>query len=70
MEYTVEVAFGNLEKAEGSEKAVVVYKQEGKYTTDCPSLAFSFGGKNPGRWRVRAKNKNGASEWRFFKFER
>jgi hypothetical protein len=37
-----------------------------------PYAVFTFGGKNLGRWRVRASNKIGTSDWsdhRYFQFE-
>jgi hypothetical protein len=39
--------------------------------TKIPYVAWSFGGSQPGRWRVKAKNRHGESawtQWRTFDF--
>jgi hypothetical protein len=40
-------------------------------TSDAPYDAYAFGGRQPGRWRVRARNSVGESQWseyRHFEF--
>jgi len=71
MRYAVEVESGNY-KVDGNGRRAVVYNNEVEITSELPYAAFAFGGKNPGRWRVKAKNALGESnwsEWRLFQFE-
>jgi hypothetical protein len=48
------------------------YNKEKELVSELPYAAFAFGGKSPGRWRVKATNALGESEWsewRLFEFE-
>ena len=72
MEYTVEVESGQHEVHAKGERAVLVYHRSIEMNSELPYAAFAFGGKNPGRWRVKAKNALGESDWskwRHFQFE-
>jgi hypothetical protein len=69
--YVVEVQTGQYGVIEGKDTLVYVSKRH--YRASCPYQAFSFGGKNAGRWRVMAVNKKGQSawtEWHYFRFEK
>jgi hypothetical protein len=73
IEYLVEVETGQYELRAKDGFAERVYHKSEDQSTVLPYAAFAFGGKNPGRWRVKAKNELGESdwsEWRTFVFER
>lgn len=72
IEYAIEIQSGQYEVRKAEKNAVLVYHNADDLVSELPYAAFSFGGKNPGRWRVRAKNELGESEWsdwRLFAFE-
>jgi hypothetical protein len=72
IEYDIEVESGHYEVKGKDRKAVFVWTNFQNLVTELPYAAFAFGGKNPGRWRVRASNEFGESnwsEWRLFEFE-
>jgi hypothetical protein len=72
IEYAIEIQSGQYELRGGEEKPVLVYHDADDLVSELPYAAFSFVGKNPGRWRVKAKNELGESEWsewRLFVFE-
>lgn len=73
IEYVIEVEAGQLEQSADKEKSEYHYYFEERQNSNCPYQAISFVGKNPGRWRVKATNKKGESdwsEWSYFRFER
>jgi hypothetical protein len=65
MKYEIEVFVGR------HTRNGVVYRRSDSLTAPFPYAATSFGGMNSGRWRVRASNRLGESDWtsfRYFKF--
>lgn len=73
IEYTIEVQYGFLEYAADGKTTEYQYRMTDQQESEFPYKAISFVGKGPGRWRVKAKNKSGESDWcdwRFFRFQR
>lgn len=67
IEYQIEVDSGQF--AGG---AILSYHEFERLRSEMPYSVFAFVGQNPGRWRVKAKNELGESdwsEWRTFRFE-
>jgi hypothetical protein len=72
MEYAIEVESGHYQSAGIDDPPVFVYHKVEEIISELPYVAFAFRGANPGRWRVKAKNELGESdwsEWRRFQFE-
>lgn len=69
--YEIEWAAGK-QKDDGAGGKRVAYFREKTLRSQIPYAILEFGGANPGRWRVRAKNRLGTSDWspyRHFQFE-
>ncbi|MGE5194673.1 MAG: hypothetical protein ACM3U2_19445 [Deltaproteobacteria bacterium] len=73
IEYAVEIQSGQYERQGVARKTTLAYYGKQDLVSELPYAAFSFiGGSAPGRWRVKAKNELGESdwsEWRTFVFE-
>ena len=63
--YEIEVSVGQ-DVWEGSDVVSVEYVALPSRTSDVPHHTISFVGKQEGRWRVRAENRLGQSEWSEF----
>lgn len=69
--YEIEWATGRHEDDDAGGSRVT-YFGETTLHSQIPYAILEFGGANPGRWRVRAKNRLGTSDWspyRHFEFE-
>jgi hypothetical protein len=72
IEYIVEVERSQYEVPAPGENATLVGRPWKRIESELPYAAIAFGGKCPGRWRAKAKNEIGESEWsewRQFQFE-
>jgi hypothetical protein len=72
IEYAIEIQMGQYEVRGADGNSVLVYHNADDLVSELPYAAFAFRGRNPGRWRVKAKNELGESEWsewRMFAFE-
>ncbi len=75
IEYAVQIQYGQYEGRGANGKAMPVYndiEDIEDLVCELPYAAFAFKGGQPGRWRVKAKNELGQSEWsewRTFVFE-
>lgn len=71
MAYEVEVDFAQYDVDESGDTQLTYHNFETRLS-NVPCVTATFAGANPGRWRVRAKNRLGQSDWsryRHFEFK-